>query len=78
MKTMTCQQLGGACDRKFSAKTFEEIAKMSQRHGQAMLEAQEPAHLEAMQKMSALMKDPVAMGQWMGEKRELFNRLEED
>ena len=28
MKTMTCKQLGGACDQEFTAKTFEEIAEM--------------------------------------------------
>ena len=27
MKTMTCKQLGGACDEKFSAETFEKIAE---------------------------------------------------
>ena len=26
MKTMTCKQLGGACDLEFQAETFEEIA----------------------------------------------------
>ncbi len=26
MKTMTCKQLGGACDKAFSANTFEELA----------------------------------------------------
>lgn len=26
MKTMTCRQLGGACDKEFHANTFEEMA----------------------------------------------------
>jgi hypothetical protein len=25
MKTMSCKQLGGACEKKFHAKSFEEI-----------------------------------------------------
>ncbi|MFT6972682.1 MAG: putative small metal-binding protein, partial [Roseivirga sp.] len=25
MKTMTCKQLGGACDHEFRANSFEEI-----------------------------------------------------
>ena len=29
MKTMTCKQLGGACNLEFKAETFEEIAEMS-------------------------------------------------
>lgn len=26
---MTCKQLGGACDKEFHSKTFEEMAEMS-------------------------------------------------
>ena len=33
---MTCIQLGGACDKKFQADSFEEIAKMSKQHGMEM------------------------------------------
>ena len=32
MKTMTCNHLGGACDKKFTANTFEEIAELSKCH----------------------------------------------
>ncbi len=32
MKTMTCEQLGGACDKEFHAKTFEDMAEMSKKH----------------------------------------------
>ena len=31
MKTMTCRQLGGACDKEFRANTFEEIAEQSKK-----------------------------------------------
>jgi len=30
---MTCNQLGGACEKEFRAETFEEMAKMSKQHG---------------------------------------------
>lgn len=36
MKTMTCKQLGGACDKTFSANTFDEIVTMSKHHGMEM------------------------------------------
>jgi len=36
MKTMTCNQLGGACDKEFQANTFEEMAEMSKKHGMEM------------------------------------------
>ncbi|GAL25490.1 hypothetical protein JCM19239_3764 [Vibrio variabilis] len=61
MKSMTCKQLGGACDLEFQADTFEEIAELSKQHGMEMYQQQEPAHLDAMAKMQELMKDPAAM-----------------
>jgi predicted small metal-binding protein len=36
MKTMTCNQLGGACELQFNANTFEEMAEMSKKHGMEM------------------------------------------
>jgi len=75
MKTMTCKQLGGACDLEFSASTFEEIAKLSQNHGKEMFQQQDPDHLEAMSKMMKLAQNPVKVQEWMEEKRKEFNSL---
>ena len=75
MKTMTCNQLGGACDLEFHASTFEEIADLSQKHGMVMFQEQEPAHLAAMGKMQELMQDPEAMQNWMESKRKAFESL---
>lgn len=30
MKSMTCRQLGGACDKVFKANTFEEMGSLMQ------------------------------------------------
>lgn len=76
MKSMTCKQLGGACEEVFSAETFEEISALSQAHGKAMFEQQDAAHLDAMKAMGELMKDPQAMQNWMAEKRAFFNALQ--
>ena len=38
MKTMTCKQLGGACNKTFHANSFEEIADMSKKHGMEMFQ----------------------------------------
>ena len=75
MKTMTCKQLGGACDTEFKAETFEEMAEMSKQHGMEMFQKQDTAHLEAMQNMQELMKDPEAMNVWFDGKREEFESL---
>ena len=75
MKTMTCNQLGGACDVTFSANTFEEIAELSKKHGMEMFQKQDTAHLEAMGKMQEMMKDPNAMQTWFESKRKEFDAL---
>ncbi|MBT8183818.1 MAG: DUF1059 domain-containing protein [Eudoraea sp.] len=78
MKTMTCNQLGGACDAQFHAHTFEEIAELSKNHGMEMIQKADSAHLEAMNKMQQLMKSPEAMQKWFEEKRKAFEALADD
>ena len=72
MKTMTCKELGGACELEFHANTFDEIAQMSQKHGKEMFQQGDKAHLEAMNQMRALMQSPDAMTRWMENKRKEF------
>jgi len=78
MKTMTCKQLGGACDLEFQANTFEEMAEMSKKHGMEMFQANDADHLEAMGAMKELMKKPGAMQEWFAARRADFNALAED
>lgn len=78
MKTMTCNQLGGACDLEFHAETFEEMAELSKNHGMEMYQKGDEAHLKAMAEMQELMKSPDAMQQWMEGKRKEFEALAAD
>ena len=78
MKTMTCRQLGGACDKEFHANTFEEIAQMSKQHGMEMFQTGDSEHLNAMHKMQSLMQSPEGMKEWFENKRSEFNALHED
>ena len=78
MKTMTCKQLGGACNEKFKAATFEEIAEMSKKHGSEMFQKGDEEHLKAMDKMKELMQDPNAMQEWFESKRREFESLPDD
>ena len=77
MKTMTCKQLGGACDKKFHAKTFDEIAELSKKHGMEMYQKGDNAHIEAINKMQEMMKTPEAMKQWFEQKRSEFEASSE-
>lgn len=73
MKTMTCNELGGAYDLQFHADTFEEIAQMSQKHGKEMFQKGDKAHLEAMNKMQDSCSSRESMAKWMADKRKEFD-----
>ncbi len=78
MKTMSCNQLGGACDQTFSAETFEEMAELSKAHGMEMFQKQDEAHLKVMGEMKALMEKPGAMEEWFAAKRKEFEDQPDD
>ncbi len=78
MKTMTCKQLGGACDIVFKASTFEEMAELSKQHGMEMFQKNDEAHMKIMAEMQQLMINPEAMKEWMENKRKEFDSLPED
>lgn len=78
MKTMTCKQLGGACDKAFSAETFDEIIELSKAHGLEMFQTMDALHLEAMQRVTEMMQDPQKMQAWIELKRQEFAALPED
>lgn len=75
MKVMSCKQLGGACEEEFRGETFEEMAELSKQHAMEMLQQQDAAHLQAMEEMKVLMKDPEAMSAWFDSKRKEFDEL---
>lgn len=75
MKTMTCRQLGGACDLEFQAETFDKMETLSKNHGMEMFKKGDKPHLDAMQKMKQLMNSPEAMQKWFDGKRQEFEAL---
>ena len=70
--------MGGACDKKFSANSFEEIAQQSKQHGREMFQKGDKAHLDAMTEMQKLMQSPNDMKDWMDNKQKEFNSLPDD
>lgn len=78
MKTMTCKQMGGACDEKFSAETFEEMAELSKAHGMEMFQKQDAAHLAIMSEMKTIMEKPGAMEEYIANKRREFDAAPAD
>lgn len=57
MKTMTCAQLGGPCDAKFTGSTPDEMIANAMKH----LEA---AHPEMAAQVKATPKDDPTMVEW--------------
>lgn len=72
---MTCNQLGGACDKEFQADTFDEIAELSKKHGMEMYQQGDEQHKQAMNEMRTLMQLPEAMTAWFEDKRKEFDAL---
>ncbi|MBI1862675.1 DUF1059 domain-containing protein [Candidatus Microgenomates bacterium] len=78
MKTMTCKQMGGACDHEFRGQTFDQIAEMSKHHGMEMYQEGDPEHVKAMEQMQSLMNDPDAIQSWMAARQKEFDALPDD
>jgi len=69
MKTMTCKQLGGACNTKFHANSFEEMAELSKKHGMEMFQKGDKDHLETMNEMKKMMQTTDSMKTWFETKK---------
>jgi len=78
MKTMTCRELGGACDLKFHTETFEEMAERSKKHAVEMAGKGSLVHIEKMNEMKNLMNQPTAMVEWFEKVKKKFDALPED
>ena len=71
---MTCEELGGACGLEFHAETFEEMVKLSMKHGMDMFQKADGPHLQAMEEMKSL-RESGEMGEWFERKRDEFDAL---
>lgn len=72
MKSMTCNQLGGACELAFTGESFNDIAAQSQAHGKEMFGANDAPHMAAMNAMMEIMKSG-QMDSWMSERKAEFD-----
>jgi hypothetical protein len=67
-------ELGGACELEFTAETFDEIAQLSQAHGQTMMAKEDQQHITAMNEMMTIMSNG-EMDSWMQSRRSAFEQL---
>lgn len=54
------------------------MVELSKQHGMEMFQAQDAEHLEAMNKVQALMQNPEEMTKWFENKKQEFNSLPND
>ena len=78
MKTMTCKQLSGACDKEFHASTFDVMERLSKNHGMEMYQKGDKEHIKKIREMMELMKDHKSMKKCMDEMRKAFEASSED
>ncbi len=78
MKTMTCRQLGGACNLPLRGETADEVIKAQDKHLKEAVAAGDTTHEAALNDMKGRWKHPVkGMGWYKSTKRE-FADLPED
>ncbi len=71
MKTMTCRQLGGACDLALSGETADEVIKAQDQHLRGAVAGGDPTHEPALAEMKGRWKHPIkGMGWYKDTKRE--------
>ena len=71
MKTMTCSQLGGACDLALSGETADEVIKLQDAHLREVVGGGDEAHKPALDQMKARWKHPIkGMGWYKSVKRD--------
>jgi len=77
MKTMTCRQLGGACDLPLTGETGDEVIKAQDQHLKDMVDGGDKAHGPAAADMKGRWKHPVAGMGWYKQVKRDFAALPE-
>jgi predicted small metal-binding protein len=75
MKTMTCNQLGGACELELHGETADEVIKAQDRHLNEVVEGGDTAHEGALKEMKGRWKHPVSGLKWYRQVQRDFEEL---
>ena len=77
MKTMTCKDLGGPCDRELHGDTADEIIKAQDRHLEETVADGDDTHAGALKEMKGRWKHPIAGMGWYKQTKRSFAALPE-
>lgn len=64
MRTMTCAQLGGACDLPHRGATADEVIKLQDNHLRAVVAEGDDAHRDALEQMKGRWRHPLKGVGW--------------
>jgi hypothetical protein len=78
MKTMTCQQLGGACDLELHGATADDVIKAQDAHLKEAVAGGDESHRDALKAMKGRWRHPIAGMGWYKETKRTFAALPED
>jgi predicted small metal-binding protein len=78
MKTMTCEQLGGACELMHRGSTADEVIKAQDRHLREAVAAGNAAHENALTEMKGRWKNPIKGMGWYRDTKRRFAALPDD
>ena len=78
MKTMTCQQLGGPCDREFRAESADPIIKAHDKHLKQAVKDGDASHERARKDMKNRWRHPKQSMDWYNGTKKVFAELPED
>jgi hypothetical protein len=78
MKTMTCRQLGGACDLELQGATADVVIKAQDKHLREAVAAGDSTHEEALKAMKGRWKNPLKGMGWYKDTKKSFAALPED
>jgi hypothetical protein len=78
MKTMTCKQMGGPCDKAFSGETADDVINAQDQHLKEAVAAGDTAHEPANKDMRGRWKHPIKGMGWYKDTKKAFAALPED
>lgn len=64
MKTMTCRELGGACDLELHGETADDVIVQQDQHLKDVVAGGDTAHEEALKAMQGRWKRPISGMKW--------------
>lgn len=77
-KTMTCKQLGGACDLPLQGATADDVIKAQDKHLNEVVDGGDETHRDALEAMKGRWKHPISGMKWYRNTKKEFAALPDD